>query len=140
MFAAILPGSWVVGLSIFAGQPLDPVKAHYDCNWSPAWEALASSANGSGELTPPVKRKGSLARPQPNPGERYSLEGPWVLSAVVDAKGKVVDTRVLRSASEPRWPRYEAALLKSLRKWEFVPASRNGRSVPFCFTLTAQDR
>ena len=140
MLAALSPVRWVVGLSLFAMQPLEPVKPHYDCTWSPAWQALTSGASGPGDLTPPRKRKGSLERPRPNPGERYSLEGPWILSAVVDANGRVVDTRVARSASEPRWPRYEAALLKSLRKWEFVPATRNGRPVPFCFTLTAQDR
>jgi TonB family protein len=140
MFAAVSAGPWAVGLLVVAFQPLEPVKPHYDCTWSPAWESVASSASGPGELTPPRKRKGSLARPRPNPGERYSLEGPWIVSAVVDADGKVVDAKILRSASEPRWPQYEASLLKSLRKWKFAPASRNGRSVPFCFTLSAQDR
>jgi Gram-negative bacterial TonB protein C-terminal len=138
--ASMAAALWVVGGGLLAAQPLEPVKPHYDCEWSKVWEGLPKGARSPGELNPPRKKKGRLTRPHPNPGERYSLEGPWILSAVVDASGRVVDTAILRSASEPRWPRYEAALLKSLRNWEFAPATRNGQGVPFCYTLTVRDR
>jgi TonB family protein len=127
-------------LILLNGQPSEPPEPHYACDWSSVWQTL-DKGTGSGEITPPRRRKGSLGkRPHPNPGENYSLEGPWIISAVIDAKGSVVDARVMRSAAQPPWPRYEAALLKSVRKWEFTPALKGGKPIPVCFTLRVKDR
>src|SRR5437868_2888311 len=116
-------------MALRAGHSSDDVPGTSSCSWSSVWQSIAIKPEEGAQLTPARRRKGSLERPRPNPGERYDLEGPWILSAVVDAKGKVVDARVIKSASDPPWPRYEAHLLKGLRKFEFTPALANGRAV-----------
>ena len=132
--------AWWALFVVLATQSPEPAPSDHGCEWSAVWPSIAQSGPSGGKFIPPRRRKGKLERPHPNPGEGYDLDGPWILSAVVDAKGKVIDAKIVRSASNAPWPRYEAALLKSFRKWEFAPATRDGQPVPFCFTLRATDR
>ena len=112
-----------------------------DCSWYRDWEAIRPKVDDLPHaLRPPRRRKGSAERIQPNPGERYSIEGPWILAAVISPTGRVLDIRVVRHAADPPWPRYEATLLKAVRKWEFHPATLNGRPVAFCQVIRLQDR
>jgi len=112
-----------------------------DCSWYQDWETLRPKVDDLPHaLRPPRRRKGSVERIQPNPGESYSIEGPWVMAAVISPTGRVLDLRVLRHASDPPWPRYEATLVKAVRKWEFYPATLNGKPVAFCQTIRLQDR
>jgi len=119
-----------------AAEPIAP-----DCSWHKDWESLRPKVDDLPHaLRAPHRRKGSAERPRPNPGERYSIEGPWIMAAVIGPNGHVLDVRVLRHASEPPWPRYEATLLKAIRKWEYQPATLNGRPVAFCEIIRLQDR
>jgi len=95
---------------------------------------VRTKAGGSsaGPDTPPRKRNGRLERIRPDPGERFSIEGPWEVEAVVTERGKVLDARIMKSASTPPWPKYEAHILKSIRKWEFEPARLKGVPVGTC--------
>jgi len=116
------------------------------CSWSPHWEQIAGDvrtrAGGSsaGPDTPPRKRKGRIERIRPDPGERFSIEGPWEVEAVLSEKGKILDARVMKGASTPPWPKYEAHILKSLRKWEFEPARLKGVPVGTCVVFELQDK
>ena len=67
--------------------------------------------------------------PYPPAAERYGAEGRVELEIMVDARGNVTATRVLRGDSP-----FRAAAQKAVKAWRFVPASRGG--VPVESTLT----
>ena len=136
MFA--LPSAVLV-LTALATDPPSGITAA-DCQWSAAWREIAPPAEKPGTFVPPRLRKGSIERPHPNPGERFHLEGTWVVEAVIDRSGKVVDAAVVRSASDPRWPRYEAQLVKSVRKFKFDAARRDGAPSAYCMAVNVKDK
>ena len=122
-----------------AAAPVDAISP--DCSWYKDWETIRPKVDDLPHaLRPPRRRKGSVERIQPNPGERFDIEGPWIMAAVISPTGHVLDIRVLRHASDPPWPRYETALVKAVRKWEFSPATLNGKPVAFCQVIRLQDR
>jgi outer membrane biosynthesis protein TonB len=114
------------------------------CSWSAHWKDVeaerARVSLGAGDTeTPPKRTKGTLSRPAAEAGQHYTLEGSWVIEVVITAKGKVVDAKILRSASTPRWTSYEASLIKDVLKWQFEPAILNGKAVGACMSLEARE-
>ena len=72
------------------------------------------------------------ARPvYPEFAMRARVAGMVVLEATIDARGKVVDVRVLRSA-----PLLDQAAIDAVRQWEFTPTRLNGTAVPVLLTVT----
>jgi hypothetical protein len=92
-----------------------------------------------GAIPPQHKRITLEARPQPNPGEQFQLEGPTIFSIVVDAHGKVADLRLIKSAASPPWPQYEASVAKAVRKIRFKPGMLAGKPVTFCDWFAIRD-
>jgi len=62
---------------------------------------------------------------------RARVAGMVVLEATIDARGKVVDVRVLRSV-----PLLDQAAIDAVRQWEFTPTRLNGMAVPVVLTVT----
>jgi TonB family protein len=59
------------------------------------------------------------------------VQGIVVLETLIDADGKVVDARVLRSV-----PMLEAAALHAVRQWQFSPTTIDGAPTAVLMTVT----
>jgi len=88
----------------------------------------------------PVRITSDLQRPAkvkdampvyPEFAMRARVAGMVVLEATIDARGKVVDVRVLRSV-----PLLDQAAIDAVRQWEFTPTRLNGMAVPVVLTVT----
>jgi hypothetical protein len=125
-----------------AVRPSEAAGVRMDCTWSAAWQSAEPRTDSATPgITPATRRTRDLyVRPRPDPGQRFSITGPWMIAAVVDPKGRVIDARVLGSAIEPPWPRYEGIIVKAVRKWRYTPALLEGKPVTFCEVLQIQDR
>ncbi|GAB4158754.1 MAG: hypothetical protein Fur0037_26200 [Planctomycetota bacterium] len=64
--------------------------------------------------------------PYPLQSRRLGEQGRVVLSLAIDARGNVVEARIVRSSGHRRLDR---AALEALRKWKFLPATRGGHPV-----------
>ncbi len=131
---------YVSALLLLSAATADEARDVGGCEWSAVWRSIAPQVTESSVATAPRHRKGYLERIRPNPGERYHLEGPWLVSIVIDAKGNVVDARMIRTASDPPWPRYEEHLLKGARKFKYEPMRLDGKPVASCLTLALRDK
>jgi protein TonB len=94
---------------------------------------------------PPVEQKplrvGSVVRaPQkirdvqpvyPHPALLSRTEGVVIIEATIGVDGRVINTRVLRSANL-----LDNAALEAVRQWEFTPTLLNGVPVPVIMTVT----
>jgi TonB family protein len=67
--------------------------------------------------------------PYPKAAEKYGAEGRVELEIMVDARGNVTTTRVLRGDSP-----FRGAAQKAVKAWRFVPASRGGVPVEYMVT------
>ena len=67
----------------------------------------------------------------PDIAMRARIAGVVVLEATIDAQGKVVNLRVLRSV-----PLLDQAAVDAVRQWEFTPTRLNGVAVPVVMTVT----
>ncbi|MBI2518366.1 MAG: energy transducer TonB [Opitutae bacterium] len=63
-------------------------------------------------------------------------EGTVLVEFDVDATGRVVSARVLRSTEHG----FEEATLRAVLKWRFEPGRRNGRAVPFRMSIPVDFR
>ena len=88
----------------------------------------------------PVRITSDLRRPAkikdvmpvyPDIAMRARIAGMVILEATIDAQGKVVNLRVLRSV-----PLLDQAALDAVRQWEFTPTRLNGVAVPVVMTVT----
>jgi len=68
----------------------------------------------------------------PETARKLHLEGVAVLQAVIDRSGRVVDLRVVKSASEL----LDAAAIAAVEKWIYRPATLNGRTVNVYLTVS----
>jgi protein TonB len=82
------------------------------------------------ELRPPAKIKDVLPI-YPELAMRAHVAGSVVLEATINAEGRVVDVRVLRSI-----PLLDKAAVDAVRQWEFTPTRLNGVAVPVIMTVT----
>jgi protein TonB len=67
----------------------------------------------------------------PDIAMRARIAGVVVLEATIDAQGKVMNLRVLRSV-----PLLDQAAIDAVRQWEFTPTRLNGVAVPVVMTVT----
>jgi protein TonB len=67
----------------------------------------------------------------PDIAMRARISGMVVLEAVIDAEGRVVDVKVLRSV-----PLLDQAAVDAVRQWEFTPTRLHGVAVPVVMTVT----
>jgi len=68
----------------------------------------------------------------PETARKLHLEGVVVLQAVIDRSGRVVNLRVVKSASEL----LDAAAIAAVEKWIYRPATLNGRTVNVYLTVS----
>ncbi len=89
------------------------------------------AGNGSGGFSGPYGDAGFLKNPKPPypaVSRRMGEEGVVVLSVMIEADGTVSDVRVKRSSG---FPRLDASALETVRRWQYVPAKRNGFPVAY---------
>lgn len=82
------------------------------------------------DLRRPAKTKDVMPA-YPDIAMRARIAGVVVLEATIDAQGKVVNLRVLRSV-----PLLDQAAIDAVRQWEFTPTRLNGVAVPVVMTVT----
>ena len=82
------------------------------------------------DLKPPAKIKDVLPV-YPDIAMRAHIGGMVILEAVIDAQGRVVNVKVLRSV-----PLLDQAAIDAVRQWEFTPTRLNGVPVPVVMTVT----
>jgi protein TonB len=63
------------------------------------------------------------------------VEGVVILEATIDARGRVMDVRVLRSV-----PLLDEAAIEAVRQWIYTPTLLNGVPVPIVMTVTVNFR
>ena len=63
------------------------------------------------------------------------VEGVVILEATIDARGRVMDVRVLRSV-----PLLDEAAIDAVRQWIYTPTLLNGVPVPIVMTVTVNFR
>ena len=67
----------------------------------------------------------------PNVARAARIQGVVILEATIDARGRVVDVRVLRSV-----PALDEAAIEAVRRWIYTPTLLNGVPVPIVMTVT----
>ena len=83
-----------------------------------------------GNIKPPAKVRD--ARPlYPPDAMRARVQGVVILETTIDASGRVMDAKVLRSI-----PMLDEAAIDAVLQWEFVPTLLNGAAVPVIMTVT----
>jgi TonB family protein len=85
-----------------------------------------------GNFTPP--RKTAHVSPiYPDEALRARVQGVVIVEARIEADGKILHARVLRSI-----PMLDQAALDAVRQWEFTPTLQEGSPVPVLMTMTVQ--
>ncbi len=91
-----------------------------------------------GEEHDDVKRPISVSKVMPNwvPANASEERGVFVgaLELVIDELGRVIFAKLIDSVH----PRYDSQLLKAATSWTFRPATRNGTSVKYRYTMAVQ--
>jgi protein TonB len=67
----------------------------------------------------------------PRVAQAARIEGVVILEATIDARGRVIDVRVLRSQ-----PMLDQAAVDAVRQWIYTPTLLNGVPVPIIMTVT----
>jgi protein TonB len=62
---------------------------------------------------------------------RAHIQGVVIVETTIDANGRVIDAKVLRSI-----PILDEAALDAVRQWEYTPTQLNGIPVPVIMTVT----
>jgi len=60
-----------------------------------------------------------------------AMPGVFIFEAVINAKGRVEDVRVLRSTSKGS----ARAIVKAVKQWKYKPATLHGKPVPVYLTM-----
>jgi TonB family protein len=122
-----------------AGSPV--AGADGSCSWSDVWQKIKSKLPPvpDGAVTVAAeRRKGDIKVPRSR--VKHVLDGVWLIEAVVDEKGGVLDVRILDTPRiEPPWPEYEASTARDVRGFKFSPARVNGEARPSCVTIRARE-
>lgn len=99
-----------------------------------------SPATGSNEtLTPvrvggdivPPKKIGDVAPVYPEEARDAGIQGIVIIEAIIDPRGNVTNTRVLRSI-----PALDQAALDAVTQWKYEPTLLEGEAVPLVMTIT----
>jgi len=109
-----------------------------------AEERARGSRAGQEPVERPVRVGGTIQPPRklrnvrpayPQIAQSARVEGTVIIEATLDARGKVAETRVLRSV-----PLLDQAALDAVRQWEYEPTLVNGAPVPVIMTVTVNFR
>lgn len=79
----------------------------------------------------PPRRIVDVQPTYPEIAQRARIEGTVIIEAVIDTRGSIESTRVLRS-----FPLLDAAAVEAVRQWKYTPALLNGVPVPVIVTVT----
>jgi TonB family protein len=77
-----------------------------------------------------------IRRVEPDFGNAPAIQGIVIVETIVTRDGTVCAARVLRGLD----PAIDAAALKAVRQWRFVPAQKNGKPVQAAYSLTVAVR
>ena len=83
-----------------------------------------------GGLKPPTKIK-DVKPAYPPEAQAARVQGVVIVEAIIDADGKVADSRILRSI-----PLLNDAALRAVQEWEFTPTLLNGMPQSVVMTVT----
>ena len=79
----------------------------------------------------PPRRVVNVDPVYPSLAQTAHKEGVVILEATIDARGRVMDVRVLRSL-----PLLDQAAVDAVKQWIYTPALLNGTPVPVVVTVT----
>jgi TonB family protein len=128
----VSPSDWSVtesgvgelpGITSFDTVPGDPPPP-------PQPPAVAAPVRVGGEIRPPRKVH-DVAPVYPVIAQTARVEGLVIIEALIDARGRVQSTRVLRSI-----PLLDAAAVAAVEQWQYTPTLLNGTPVPVVMTVT----
>lgn len=91
-----------------------------------AARAAAQAQNAVPVMTNPRYRSPPRPPEYPRRAQEAGIEGTVIIRARVNASGNVSDASVQQSSGNAS---LDAAALKAVRGWAFVPASRNGQNI-----------
>jgi TonB family protein len=74
-----------------------------------------------------------VAPEYPKEAARTGIRGVVILRAVIDAKGIVRQTRIIRSA-----PMFDDAAAVAVCSWRFTPAAMGGTAIPVAMTVSVE--
>lgn len=109
----------------------DALVAGFEIPASPPAAGVDHPLPVGGDVQAPVKLFAPSPR-YPELARRARVEGAVVLKTVIDARGRVTDVEVLRSAP---FGLTEAAV-EAVGRWRFAPGTLRGKPVPVVFNLT----
>jgi protein TonB len=87
-----------------------------------------------GEIREPVKVR-HVDPAYPKVAMKALVEGIVIIEAVIDARGRVSETRILRSV-----PILDEAALEAVRQWEYTPTLLDGVPTAVVMTITVTFR
>ena len=97
---------------------------------APPW--AEGTVRVGGGIRQPTKTK-HVAPVYPLEAKEARVTGVVILEARIEADGRVINARVLRSI-----PQLDQAALDAVRQWEFTPTLLNGVPTPVVMTVTIQ--
>jgi periplasmic protein TonB len=83
-----------------------------------------------GRIKAPVKLR-NVNPVYPQIAQSARVQGAVIIEATIDPRGKISDTRVVRSI-----PLLDQAAVDAVRQWEYEPTMLNGVPVPVIMTVT----
>jgi protein TonB len=83
-------------------------------------------------IRPPTRTK-HVAPIYPEAAREARVAGVVVIEARIEADGRILEARVLRSI-----PELDDAALEAVKQWEFSPTFVNGEAAPVIMTITVQ--
>ena len=102
--------------------PIPEIEVPTDVVAAPALSAAPTEAVESTELAVSSR----IAPAYPAQSRREGEQGVVTLRVLVDERGRTVEVNVQKSSG---FPRLDAAALQAIRRWTFVPPTRNGQPV-----------
>jgi protein TonB len=93
---------------------------------------LESAIRPGGDIRPPKKVK-HVNPVYPVAAREAKIAGVVIVEARVEADGRILEARILRSI-----PELDAAALDAVKQWEFEPLRLSGVPTPTTMTLTVQ--
>lgn len=130
-YAAVrtLAGTWHVD-----PVPVPPAAAPFTPDDLPAPEPEVEPSSQPWRLDASMTRPVPLDTPRAHYTEtarRAGIQGVVIIEAVIDEKGRVEDTRVLKSLPMG----LDGKAVEAVRSWRFKPATRDGKPVKVFYVL-----
>ncbi len=100
----------------------------------------AASLGATAQNPPPLRVGGDVREPKkikdvrpvyPPEAKAAGVQGLVILEIVIDTKGTVRQTQILRSV-----PLLDAAAVEAVVQWEYVPTLMNGEPIELLMTVT----